>query len=120
MIFLNFFSFFSNAIKFTHEGKVGINLYVVAQPNSEKLEEVHQKMNGDKSNVSANGLTEEKYFSSASQNGSDECRSPVKSECSRNGDTQEQHHSTKTTVWIRCDVYDTGIGIPGILLKSST
>ncbi|KAF7830390.1 histidine kinase 5 [Senna tora] len=86
----------SNAIKFTHEGKVGINLYVVAEPNFAK---------------SANGVTEEKYHST-SQSGSDECRSPVKSECSRNGDTEERPHPTETTVWIRCDVYDTGIGIP--------
>ncbi|XP_028807076.1 histidine kinase 5-like isoform X2 [Neltuma alba] len=93
----------SNAIKFTHEGKVGINLYVVAEPNFAK--------SGDKSSESVSGLTEERYLS-ASQNGSDECRSPVKSECSRNGDTEEQPHSTETTVWIRCDVYDTGIGIP--------
>ncbi|KAL5074483.1 hypothetical protein RYX36_013467 [Vicia faba] len=49
----------SNAIKFTHEGKVGINLY-----------------------------------------------------CSMNGDKEDQHHSAETSVWIGCDVYDTGIGIP--------
>ncbi|XP_054797681.1 histidine kinase 5-like [Prosopis cineraria] len=101
----------SNAIKFTHEGKVGINLYVVAEPSFGKSEGGLQKTSEDNSNASVNVLTEEKYLSS-SQHGSDECRSPVKSECSRNGYTEEQPHSTETTVWIRCDVYDTGIGIP--------
>ncbi|KAI9106864.1 hypothetical protein K1719_022392 [Acacia pycnantha] len=102
----------SNAIKFTHEGKVGINLYVVAQPNFGQSEEGLQKISGDKSNVSVSGLSEEKYFSASHNGSSDKCRPPVKSECSRNGDTEEQPHSTETTVCIRCDVYDTGIGIP--------
>ncbi|KAJ4908564.1 Histidine kinase 5 [Raphanus sativus] len=53
----------SNAIKFTHEGKVGIKLKVISQPSFASEEQ--------------NGLTE-----------------------------------TETSVWIRCDVYDTGIGIP--------
>ncbi|KAK2398882.1 ethylene receptor [Trifolium repens] len=61
----------SNAVKFTHQGKVGINLYVIPEPP----------------------------FS-------------VKSEYSTNDDTEDQTHSTETTVWMRCDVYDTGIGIP--------
>ncbi|KAL8499444.1 hypothetical protein ACS0TY_022420 [Phlomoides rotata] len=50
----------SNATKFTHEGKVGINLYVVKDPST---------------------ITKQ--------------------------DSQEE-----PVVWIRCDVYDTGIGIP--------
>ncbi|CAI8609728.1 unnamed protein product [Vicia faba] len=33
-------------------------------------------------------------------------------ECSMNGDKEDQHHSAETSVWIGCDVYDTGIGIP--------
>ncbi|KAJ1380978.1 Signal transduction response regulator, receiver domain [Sesbania bispinosa] len=121
----------SNGIKFTHEGKVGINLYVVQEPTFAKAEGI-QKMTQDHSTISVNGVKEEKYLSTH-QSGSDrnlpdgqkhddhprqnhafndECRSPVKSECSMNGDTEEQHHSNETTVWIRCDVYDTGIGIP--------
>ncbi|EEF46820.1 sensor histidine kinase, putative [Ricinus communis] len=61
----------SNAIKFTHEGKVGINLYVVADPCFGKADGNHQK-------------------SSA----------------------KEEAQSQETLVWLRCDVYDTGIGIP--------
>ncbi|KAK7377144.1 hypothetical protein VNO80_02564 [Phaseolus coccineus] len=110
----------SNAVKFTHEGKVGINLYVVSEPPFAKAEG-HQKMTIDQSTNSAQGVKEEKnclvgqkHNDHPSQNHSfnDECRTSVKSECSMNGDTEEQTHSTETTVWIRCDVYDTGIGIP--------
>ena len=63
-------------------------------------------------------LDGQKHADHHSQNHSffDECRSPVKSECSMNGDTEEQSHSTEKIVWICCDVYDTGIGIPGIYL----
>ncbi|KAI4337218.1 hypothetical protein L6164_015663 [Bauhinia variegata] len=118
----------SNAIKFTHEGKISIDLYVVPEPPFAKAEESQsqQKISADKSSISSNGLKErEEKYHSTSQNSSnpncvngqkhadhsnrnhvfgDECRSPVKSECSVNGD--------ETTVWIRCDVRDTGIGIP--------
>ncbi|KAK7383416.1 hypothetical protein VNO78_29095 [Psophocarpus tetragonolobus] len=118
----------SNAVKFTHKGKVGINLYVVPEPPSAKAEG-HQKIITEQS---TNGVKEEKRASTPRSNGdqncldgqkhndhpsqnhafNDECRSSVKSESSMNGDGEEQDHSTETTVWIRCDVYDTGIGIP--------
>lgn len=127
--------FCSNAVKFTHQGKVGINLYVVPEPAFAKEEESHQKVTEDQSTISANGLKEDKHTPSprsmrCDQNHIDdrkhadhpiqnhafnnECRSSVNSECSMNDDTEEQTHSTETTVWIRCDVYDTGIGIPGM------
>ncbi|AES59049.2 putative histidine kinase response regulator and transcription factor RR-A-type family [Medicago truncatula] len=124
----------SNAVKFTHQGKVGINLYVVPEPAFAKEEESHQKVTEDQSTISANGLKEDKHTPSprsmrCDQNliddrkhadhpiqnhaFSNECRSSVNSECSMNDDdTEEQTHSIETTVWIRCDVYDTGIGIP--------
>ncbi|CAH8353710.1 unnamed protein product [Eruca vesicaria subsp. sativa] len=56
----------SNAIKFTHQGKVGIKLKVISEPSFASAGAEEQ-----------NSLTE-----------------------------------TETSVWIRCDVYDTGIGIP--------
>ncbi|KAK4274513.1 hypothetical protein QN277_017721 [Acacia crassicarpa] len=108
----------SNGTKFTHEGKVGINLYVVPEPSFAKAEVSLQKTSADQSSISGNGVEEKKYVSisqnSCNQNQalSDEGRSPVKSECLMNGGTEEQPQSTETTVWIRCDVYDTGIGIP--------
>ncbi|KAJ6743809.1 TWO-COMPONENT HISTIDINE PROTEIN KINASE [Salix viminalis] len=39
----------SNAIKFTHEGKVGINLYVVSDPCHGKTKGKHQKSSADQS-----------------------------------------------------------------------
>ena len=129
-----FYYFCSNAVKFTHEGKVGINLYVVPEPLFAESEEGHQKTTSEQSTISANGVKEHRYPSTpksgSDQNHidgqnhndhpaqnhafNDEFRSSVKSENSMNGDAEEQTQSTETTVWIRCDVYDTGIGIPGI------
>ncbi|XP_057718140.1 histidine kinase 5-like [Arachis stenosperma] len=115
----------SNAVKFTHEGKVGINLYVVTEPPFAKTEECNQKMNSEQSTTCSNGVKDHRYPSTLAKSGSDqnhhgsdhafnnEFRSSVKSDYSMNGgDTEEENHSTETTVWIRCDVYDTGIGIP--------
>ncbi|KAK9077810.1 hypothetical protein SSX86_006148 [Deinandra increscens subsp. villosa] len=62
----------SNAVKFTHEGKIKINLYVIADPCPEDQKK-HEK------NVP---------------------------------------RSHETTVWIQCDVQDTGIGIPENALSS--
>ncbi|CAL5214173.1 unnamed protein product [Lathyrus oleraceus] len=54
----------SNAVKFTHQGKVGINFYVVPEPPFAKSEECHQTATEDQSIVSSNGLKEEKHASS--------------------------------------------------------
>ena len=85
--------------------------------------------------VSVNGLNEEKSASRNSCNGEvfcgnepytngcihDEPSTPVKSEASMNEDKEGEPHSSETkTVWLRCDVYDTGIGIPGKLQGPST
>ncbi|KAL6216369.1 hypothetical protein ACLB2K_009592 [Fragaria x ananassa] len=113
----------SNAIKFTHEGKVGIKLYMVEDPTSGCL----QTPDAVRPTVSLNGLNEEKSASRNSCNGEvfcgnepytngcihDEPSTPIKSEASMNGDKEGEPHSSETkTVWLRCDVYDTGIGIP--------
>lgn len=119
----------SNAIKFTHEGKVGIKLYVVSEPHFGK-EGSHQKRSIEQS--SSNNVKEEKHTLTAQtnsdQNGfhspkhgegpcqnhllNNEPRTPVKKEKSMDEDTEEQREVPEKTVWIRCDVYDTGIGIP--------
>ncbi|XP_038712621.1 histidine kinase 5-like [Tripterygium wilfordii] len=113
----------SNAIKFTHEGKVGIKLYVIPEPSFMK-EGLHQRLNPDQS--VANGQKEERCLSTSQsnnfQNGfhghrngegvlNNEPSSPALHGNSMDGDIQDQHQP-ETTVWIRCDVYDTGIGIP--------
>ncbi|XP_051119351.1 histidine kinase 5 [Andrographis paniculata] len=76
----------SNAIKFTHEGKVGINLYVVSEPNSQ-------------TNV---GTEHRSCNTNGEQNGA----------AAMDEDETTSHPDKETVVWIRCDVYDTGIGIP--------
>ncbi|XAR71463.1 Histidine kinase [Bertholletia excelsa] len=85
----------SNAIKFTHEGKVGIRLYAVNPPALENGE-------GSDKNPGEGPVKNHKV--------DDEPKTPIKNEALMNGD--EENHLNETTVWIRCDVYDTGIGIP--------
>lgn len=111
-------------MKFTHEGKVGINLYVITEPCSGNGEGCPQLFSDDKSTVSANTPTEQKCLSpsqsscssksSHTQNHAldDEPIDPVNHDDSKHED-KESSHTLETTVWIRCDVYDTGIGIPG-------
>ncbi|KAA8521443.1 hypothetical protein F0562_012104 [Nyssa sinensis] len=122
----------SNGIKFTHEGKVGIKLYVVPEPYDGNGEGCH-KIVADQSTVSENTRKEDKCLSTSHsscerkefhgekpgegpfQNHTlnDEPKTPVKkSEALVDGDIENHSHHLETTVWIRCDVYDTGIGIP--------
>ncbi|XP_050216008.1 histidine kinase 5 [Mercurialis annua] len=113
----------SNAIKFTHEGKVGINLYVVADPCFEKAEENHHKSSAD---LSTRKASKEENCELASQtnnnqNGSHilhqnhlldgEPITPGRNKVA-NGNKSKEPQSQETIVWLRCDVYDTGIGIP--------
>ncbi|KAL7170899.1 hypothetical protein ACSBR2_035705 [Camellia fascicularis] len=116
----------SNAIKFTHEGKVGIKLYVVPAPSSGMGEGFNQKTPADRSTFSVDTPEPDKCLS-LSQIGCDrkgfhgqkngECpyknhtldnepKTPVRNGASMDGREDEP------TAWIRCDVYDTGIGIP--------
>ena len=107
---ISLFFFCSNAIKFTHEGKVGKNLYVVPEP-SDVNERGSEKKSRDQSTLSAN----------TNDNGHAD-NSPSYEEpelnnmsCDQNGDQmdQDKESRTKAEERVRCDVYDTGIGIPG-------
>ena len=115
----------SNAIKFTPEGHVGIKLYVIPEPPFAQ-EELHQKSKANQSTTNAaikgnhhqsttshTSISDQKGF-----HGNDnEPGTPVNCGNSMDADSEEQHPQVpETTVWIRCDVYDTGIGIPGMLL----
>lgn len=80
----------SNAIKFTHEGKVEINLYVVTEPSKSKGDE-HDSQ-------------EEQLLNGQGQN-----------RAQMNEEKETRANPEEAVVWIRCDVYDTGIGIPGTL-----
>ncbi|KAL7611110.1 hypothetical protein Lser_V15G13833 [Lactuca serriola] len=77
----------SNAIKFTHQGKVEINLYVISDPYPQHEP---KKINTDDSSISAKD--------------------------NRHEENDPQSH--ETVVWIRCDVKDTGIGIPETALPN--
>ncbi|KAL5559569.1 hypothetical protein UlMin_035780 [Ulmus minor] len=108
----------SNAVKFTHEGKVGIKLYVAPSPSWGEEEGCHQHLQPA---ALENGINKENSTSQTNCNGDspyqnnvceDEPRTPAKNEAPRTEDAEEEPHLTETTVWIRCDVYDTGIGIP--------
>ncbi|KAL9233953.1 hypothetical protein vseg_008884 [Gypsophila vaccaria] len=82
----------SNAIKFTHEGKVGIRLYVVPAPYSRGGDHADDK-DKDSPYGDQNKVSEPKTPNKGGEPGFiDDGSSP-------------------STVWIRCDVYDTGIGI---------
>ncbi|KAJ9537176.1 hypothetical protein OSB04_029909 [Centaurea solstitialis] len=88
-IFMSFFC--SNAVKFTHEGKVKINLYVIADPCPQ--DQPKPKIENDQSLLpERNGVLDEHK--------------------------QNENQSHETVVWIRCDVQDTGIGIPETAIPS--
>ncbi|KAK9077812.1 hypothetical protein SSX86_006150 [Deinandra increscens subsp. villosa] len=74
----------SNAVKFTHEGKIKINLYVIADPCLEAVADL----------LRSQGLEDQKKHE------------------------KNVPESNETTVWIQCDVQDTGIGIPETTLPS--
>ncbi|KMS99389.1 hypothetical protein BVRB_2g045130 isoform A [Beta vulgaris subsp. vulgaris] len=95
----------SNAIKFTHEGKVGISLYVVPGPYSgEEDHEFDKTHTGTKEKDNSDQSYGDAPYES-NENHDEGGEPPSKDE--------ERHTVTSpTTVWIRCDVYDTGIGIP--------
>ncbi|KAK4401095.1 Histidine kinase [Sesamum angolense] len=120
----------SNAIKFTHEGKVGINLYVVSEPFT-TTRQGSETVSQDQSTVS----TKTRNTSSMSQIKADQNGSGHADACGtcenyklndmaqiQNGAPMDEDKETHPTpeervVWIRCDVYDTGIGIPDTARK---
>ncbi|WCJ30468.1 histidine kinase 5 [Euphorbia peplus] len=104
----------SNAIKFTHEGKVGINLSVVADPCFEKAEQDHQNLS---ESIAENALKDEKC-TSISQTNNNQNGNGLNNGNSKNGDEEGEPQFPETRVWLRCDVYDTGIGIPENALPS--
>jgi len=94
--------FCSNAVKFTHQGVVGIRLFVAKAPYSgegdHKSVETHR---GSKEK----GSSGQRYLEAPYENHHifDEPRT-----LGKGGEAV-----SPAIVWLRCDVYDTGIGIPG-------
>ncbi|CAL5439811.1 unnamed protein product [Camellia sinensis] len=126
----------SNAIKFTHEGKVGMKLYVVLALSLGMEEGSNQKITVDRSTVSVNVHEQDKYISLSQsccdQKGfheekhgkgpyknhtlDDEPKTLVRNGASIDGGEENHLQPDETIVWICCDVYDTGIGIPEVEL----
>ncbi|KAM3397542.1 histidine kinase 5 [Capsicum galapagoense] len=121
----------SNAIKFTHEGKVGIKMYLILEPCSGMKQGSHKRMASDHSKVLAKICKEDKCTSPShnalDRKGSGGCKDAdvVNERLVQNGECNYSEQNGvaiedevvdpsqhETTVWIRCDVYDTGIGIP--------
>ncbi|MBA0745037.1 hypothetical protein Gogos_007628, partial [Gossypium gossypioides] len=117
----------SNAIKFTHEGKVGVKLFVVPEPpfakegsqNGSAVSTANQSTTNvpkEETCTSSQTSSDQRGFHGKKHEGS--CQDRSQSERGTpvtNGTidvTEEQAELPETTVWIRCDVHDTGIGIP--------
>ncbi|XP_077216636.1 histidine kinase 5-like isoform X2 [Tasmannia lanceolata] len=115
----------SNAIKFTHEGKVGIKLHVMSQQYSGHGEGHHLAVstkeltedNSFKASHSSRCL-EDVHFRTCGENlgqygGTDGGPGTTyKKSALMDEDLENHHNSHEQVVWLRCDVYDTGIGIP--------
>lgn len=97
---------FSNAVKFTQDGKVGINLNVVDKQQLEcQIEHIRPH--------SASPInTETEYYPASSKiSDKDTLRCSNHEEAHQNG-IPSNENSTGEAVWLCFDVYDTGIGIP--------
>ncbi|KAI3468399.1 hypothetical protein Pfo_025062 [Paulownia fortunei] len=118
----------SNAIKFTHEGKVGIKLYVVPEPHN-VIKQDSQKVSSDQPTDSATTRKDLSMSQSeGDQKGTYGCmdgegtcdnneesnmpNGPVRNGAPIEEDKVSHPNTEEPIVWIRCDVYDTGIGIP--------
>lgn len=105
----------SNAVKFTHEGKVGINLQVVHDKQSRcriKSGKVHKRM------YSGTAITAAETAAGSPRNGDkDTLHCSIREDAIQNGVPASEKFEDiegEEVVWLRCDVYDTGIGIPGL------
>ncbi|XP_010928625.1 probable histidine kinase 1 [Elaeis guineensis] len=115
----------SNAIKFTHEGKVGINLHVVSEQYPGCQEQHHQDLTAvlpstrlpkKNSSETQSYIDRETSHCSTCQEGPDQNTS--EKHHLTNEDPEKYNQNYEKIVWLRCDVYDTGIGIPEKALPS--
>ncbi|XP_051197842.1 probable histidine kinase 1 [Lolium perenne] len=104
----------SNAVKFTHDGKVGINLHLV-----DKQQAGCELENGQLPMIAhpacANNTAAEKSAASPRICDSDTSCCSSRGDACQNGISSDENlreYNEGEVVWLRCDVYDTGIGIP--------
>ncbi|XP_044968866.1 probable histidine kinase 1 [Hordeum vulgare subsp. vulgare] len=97
---------FSNAVKFTQDGKVGINLNVVDKQQLEcQIEHIRP-------HFASPINTETEYYPAWPENSDkDTLRCSNREDAHQNG-IPSNENSTGEAVWLRFNVYDTGIGIP--------
>ncbi|VAH50808.1 unnamed protein product [Triticum turgidum subsp. durum] len=97
---------FSNAVKFTHEGKVGINLNIVDKQQL-KCKREHTRPHY----ASPVNTATEYYAAWPSHSDKDASRCSNRADAHQNG-IPSNENCTEETVWLRFDVYDTGMGTP--------
>lgn len=98
----------SNAVKFTHEGKVGIKLWV----ESEQYNEVSTAENFAVASSEVIECGDMETSGSSKSEDHEECSTLSGKASVSNDDTKKSHHPHEKVVRLCCDVYDTGIGIP--------
>ncbi|XP_038984870.1 histidine kinase 5-like [Phoenix dactylifera] len=115
----------SNAIKFTHEGKVGINLHAVSKQCPGCQERHNQGLTAalqstrlakENSSETQSYIDRESSHCSTCQNNLDQ--NSTEKHHLTNEDTEKHNQQYEKIVWLRCEVYDTGIGIPEKALPS--
>ncbi|WOK95033.1 histidine kinase 5 [Canna indica] len=113
----------SNAIKFTHEGKVGIDVCVVYQ-NCPGCQEEQLKVGSGASVSPLTRLSADSHKQSSNDSETSHCPCQEELECKTIqkaptvDDTEKNRSQHESIVWLQCNVYDTGIGIPEKALPS--
>jgi signal transduction histidine kinase len=105
----------SNAVKFTHDGKVGINLHLV--DNRQAGCEIRNKQLPMRAHpASPNTIATENTAASPRNCDTDTSCCSNREDACQNGISSNENfreYNEGEVFWLRCDVYDTGIGIPG-------
>ncbi|ONK70519.1 uncharacterized protein A4U43_C05F34540 [Asparagus officinalis] len=104
----------SNAIKFTHKGKVGIKLHVVSEQYPQVLSGGNASYQSQR--VIEENSSEDQICDNMETSSSPRCNGELEETSDEDSEKKARPHETR--VWLRCDVYDTGIGIPEKALPS--
>jgi signal transduction histidine kinase len=104
----------SNAVKFTHDGKVGINLHLVDKRQAGCEIQNGLPMRADP--TCPNTTATENTSASPRNRDTDTLHCSNREDACQNGISSNENfreYNEGEVFWLRCDVYDTGIGIPG-------
>ncbi|XP_020591861.1 probable histidine kinase 1 [Phalaenopsis equestris] len=112
----------SNAVKFTHKGKVGVNLQLLSeQYPGRSIAQIPPAESSRSGFIKGNFLKSQKCSNKGIIHSSDD-----KEDCGNGNNASEsaslafveKHQPCEKIVFLHCDVYDTGIGIPEKALPS--